>query len=117
MGILDGIMKRVERRALREAENLATKKIKGILFGTKEEVVEVSCMVEYRRIEMGMEDVLSLYLFRNQYETFDWMRFINGRKKIYQERMKRMRRLAQEMRESDRPEFYEIKMRQLEEIC
>lgn len=57
---IDGLMKRVERRALRELENGATKKIKSLLFGEKEVKIEVPLWVRYKRAEIGLKDLVSV---------------------------------------------------------
>lgn len=117
MGLLDGLVatvaKRVERRALREAENAVTKKIKAMIFGEKEEKIVISPLVQYCRLRLRMDDLKGCHEVGGasyaQYMTIE-------RSKAAIETIRTMRALYGKMLLVERPPFHESKMTEYEAI-
>lgn len=99
MGFLDGIVKRVERRALREAENLAVGRLKGYLFGEKREKIEIPVVVEYGRIELRMKDLLGCFVELNNVIRKEYL--VIHKKRIV-ENLRRMKELYSKMLEGEK---------------
>lgn len=112
IGFLNGLARRVERRAMREMENAATRRIKQVLFGEKSQKIQLEPLVEYRRLELRLKDTLGT---KDAAEPNQWNGYWNpARKKTTVGRTRRLVELYGKMLPGERPASHQALVSQLE---